>query len=117
MPEFGILRCFRTAVRPLFEAEDSFLKAPVPFESSVGMFGVNGIKDEHQIAFRARRNVNEVGHAAFRIPRRTPSRTVLVSPSSPPNPGEFLQPRQPGLQYPEVADRPLHPARSLQPFP
>src|SRR5262245_5730196 len=111
MPEFGILRCFRTAVWLLFETQDGFLKAPVPFEGGVGVLCIDGVKDERKIALRAGRDVNEVGHAAFRILRGTPSPAAPFLPSRPPGPGGFLQSRRPERLYPEVADRPRRPVR------
>src|SRR5262245_39200586 len=87
MPEFGILRRFRTAVRLVFEAQDGFLKASIPFEGGVGLLGVDRVKDERKVALRAERDINEVGHAAFGIPRRTPSPAGPCPRSRPPGPG------------------------------
>src|SRR5262249_4593969 len=115
MPEFGGLRCFRTAVRLFFETQNCLPEAPVPLDGSIGVFCINRIEDEHKAAPRAERDINEVGHAALQIPRRTPSPDGPCPPSRLPGPVGYLRPRRPGRRYPAAADRLRHPARWLRP--
>ena len=65
---------FRGSGWLLFQAQFGFLKAPVPFEGGIGLLGIDGVKDEQEVAFRTGRDINEVGDAAFRsLAGRTPA--------------------------------------------
>ena len=52
MPQPGILRCFRTAVRLLLEAQDGLFQTLVPFEGGVGAPGVYSVKEKRKITLR-----------------------------------------------------------------
>src|SRR5688572_1010542 len=98
---------------------DELARINVPrrtFMCTVGarVLGVNCIKEEHEIALRAERKVNEVDHAAFRTLRRTPSPAGPCPLLRSPVPDGCLPPLPPGRLYPAAADRPLHPGRWLR---
>jgi hypothetical protein len=72
VPEIRILACHWAAVRISLEAKDCFFKAPIPFQSGVGILDVNFVIKMTKITLRAASDINEVCHAGFRNYRRTP---------------------------------------------
>jgi hypothetical protein len=77
MPRLGILRRLRAKIRPFFEAQDGVLESPVPMEGGIAMVGVYGVENQRKVSLRADCDINEVGLAVLRNPRRT------LSPAGP----------------------------------
>jgi len=117
MAEIRSLRCHRAPVRMLLKAENGLFEAPVPFQRSFGVLGVDFGKKMRKVALRSGSDVNEVCHIGLRTRRRIPLLAAPCPPSRPSDPGECPPPHQPERQHRAGAGRLRRPAQWLRPSP
>jgi len=72
VPEIRIFTCHGAPIRILLKAEDGLLEAPVPFQGSAGVLGVDFVVEICEVALGAGSDLNEICYAGLQIRRKTP---------------------------------------------
>src|ERR1700722_10792943 len=117
MPQGGVFRRCRTAARMVFKTQNGFLKAAIPFERSLGVFGVLLMEQQRKVSLCADCETNEVCHARLRTCRRILAPAGPFPLARPEGPDGCPRPDQHGRLCPGAAGTPRRPAQWQPPFP